>query len=206
MDMKDATPPGLRERARRAIQWEIMEAAQHLFVERGYDHTTIDDIAKAVGTSRRSVFRYFATKEDIVIGKFELFMEPLPQHLRERPLDEPLWHSLRGIADLLVTYVDDPDHEELADPMHRIIFTTPSLLASYLETLERLKLTLADVVRERAASRGEPYADHDPAPTAIVGAALGCIVAAQRAWIAQDAAVPLAPLLDRAMSAIHPLA
>jgi AcrR family transcriptional regulator len=114
---------------------------------------TIDDIAAAAGLSRRSVFRYFSSKEDIVVGKFDFVADDMLRELRARPAGEPVWESLRRAFDLLVSYVDAPGKHEVAEPMQRIVFQTPALLASYLEKL----------------------------------AAFGCLVAAQRAWLAGGA-------------------
>lgn len=95
--------PGLRERTRRAVTAEIAASAQRLFVERGFEATTIDDIAGAVGMSQRSVFRYFATKEDIVLGKFDLVLEDMLTALRQRPPGEEVWTSLRHVLDVLIS-------------------------------------------------------------------------------------------------------
>src|SRR5690242_10152847 len=92
---------GLRERTRRAVRKEIAEAAGALFAERGYEATTIDHIAAAVGMSQRSVFRYFATKEELVLGKFDFVVEEMLDVLRARPADEPVWTSLHRVFDVL---------------------------------------------------------------------------------------------------------
>lgn len=198
------TRPGLRERARRAVQKEIAEAANALFIERGYETTTIDDIAEAVGMSKRSVFRYFATKEDIVVGKFDVVADDMLVALRERPADEPVWESLRRIFDLLVPYVDAPGMREVAEPMQRIVFATPGLFASYLEKLQRMQSAAEAALRERAQASGTPYEADDPAPCAIVGAAFACLLAAQHAWLAGGATDTFAAVIDRAMAAVGP--
>ena len=82
-------PAGLRERMRRTVLNEIAEVALKLFTERGYETVTIDDIATAAGLSRRSVFRYFSTKEDIVVGKFDFVADDMLAELRARPAGEP---------------------------------------------------------------------------------------------------------------------
>lgn len=201
--MNDAQS-GLRERTRRAVQKEITDAAQRLFVDRGYEQTTIDDIADAVGMSRRSVFRYFPTKEDIVVGKFDFVAETIVDELRARPADEPVWESLRRMFDLLIPYVDAPGKHAVAEPMQRIVFASPGLLASYLEKLEHMKDSAELVIRERAQERGEAFADSDPTPRAVIGAAFGCLLAAQHAWLAGGANETFATCVDRAMAALEP--
>jgi AcrR family transcriptional regulator len=196
--------PGLRERTRRAVQKEITDAANRLFVERGYEATTIDDIAAAVGMSQRSVFRYFATKEEIVVGKFDFVADEMLNVLRSRPADEPVWDSLRHVFDLLVPYVDAPDKHEVAEPMQRIVFDTPALFASYLQKLQLMQDAAVSALTERAASAGVPYASDDPAPRAVTAAAFGCLLAAQYSWLAANAKGSFADAIDRAMSTVGP--
>ncbi|HEY2227697.1 MAG TPA: helix-turn-helix domain-containing protein, partial [Xanthobacteraceae bacterium] len=160
----DVKHPPLRERTRRAVQNEISDAAIALFIERGYEATTIDDIAAAVGVSQRSVFRYFLTKEEIVVGKFDFVAEEMFEVLRARPAGEPVWESLRRVFDLLVPYVDAPGKHEVAEPMQRIVFSTPPLFASYLQKLQQMQDAAVTALLERAETAGIPYADDDPAP------------------------------------------
>jgi AcrR family transcriptional regulator len=204
--MKDVSkaPGGLRERTRRAVQREITEAAQRLFVERGYEATTVDDIAAEVGMSARSVFRYFPTKEDLIVGKFDLVAEEMLQALRSRPAGEPVWESLRRIFDLLVPYVDAPGKHEVAEPMQQVVFASPPLLASYLSKLQLMQDAAETAIRERAAGSGHPYAGDDPTPSAVAGAAFGCLVAAQKAWLAGGAMSTFAETIDKAMAAVGP--
>src|SRR6266516_1712590 len=86
-------PIPVRERTRRAVRGELAQLAVSLFVEKGYDETTIDDLAAAAGMSKRTFFRYFASKEELVMGKYEFFGEQLAEDLAARPVDEPLWVS-----------------------------------------------------------------------------------------------------------------
>ncbi|MFC5502976.1 TetR/AcrR family transcriptional regulator [Lysinimonas soli] len=165
---------------------------------------TIDDIAAAVGISARSVFRYFPTKEDIVVGKFDLVADAMLSMLRDRPVAEPVWESLRRCFDLLMPYVDAPGHHEVAEPMQRIVFDTPHLLARYLEKLQRMQDAAVIAVRERAARVGAPFAEDDPAPRAIVAAAFGCLIAAQHSWLAGNGRGSFAAAVDRAMSTVGP--
>ena len=200
----DVKHPPLRERTRRAVQKEITDAANALFVEQGYEATTIDDIAAAVGISQRSVFRYFQTKEEIVVGKFDFVAEEMLEVLRARPAGEPVWESLRRVFDLLVPYVDAPGKHEVAEPLQRIVFSTPPLFASYLQKLQQMQDAVVTALLERAETAGIPYADDDPAPRALTAAAFGCLVAAQHSWLAGGAKATFAATLDRAMATIAP--
>src|SRR6266516_2187558 len=103
--MKRDTLP-VRERTRRAIRDELTQLAKDLFVEKGYDETTIDDLAAAAGMSKRTFFRYFASKEELVMGKYEILGEQLAEDLAARPADEPIWASLRQVFGRVVEYFE----------------------------------------------------------------------------------------------------
>lgn len=200
----EKTRPGLRERTRQAVRREITEAANALFIERGYEATTIDDIAAAVGMSKRSVFRYFPTKEDLVVGKVDYLAEEMLQGLRARPAGEPVWQSLRALFDLLVPHIDDLDKDSVAAPIQRVIFNTPNLLGSYLEKQQQMQEVVVTALSERAAESGTPSPAGDPALRAITAAAFGCLVAAQQAWLESGSSGTFADALDAAMAAVAP--
>ena len=195
-----STQSSLRERTRRAVQREIADAALSLFASRGYDATTIDDIAGAVGMSQRSVFRYFATKEEIVVGKLDLGAEDMLDVLRTRPADEPAWTSLRRMFDIVGT----PDWEAATKPAHRVVFETPALLAVYLQKMHCIQDAVVDALLDRAEAAGTPYAPDDPAPRALTAAAFGCLGSAQHAWLASATDDSLSSYIDRAMATITP--
>jgi AcrR family transcriptional regulator len=200
----DQERTGLRQRTRRAIQKEITEAAERLFVERGYEATTIGHIAEAVGMSRRTLYRYFSTREDVVLGKLDVVADEVLVALRGRPVGEPVWTSLRHSFDGMIAHLDRAGSTGLAVPMQRIILETPGLRARYLEKVERLESAAELVVRERAEGAGKPWAVDDPAPRAVVAAALGCVLAAEHAWLVGGATEKMAVLVDRAMAVIGP--
>jgi AcrR family transcriptional regulator len=189
----------LRERTRRAVQREIGEAAVTLIVERGYDATTIDDIAAAVGMSQRSVFRYFATKEDIIVGKLDLAGDEMAINLRARPAGEPVWTALRHVFDVMGA----PDYQKSTRAIQQVVFETPALMAVYLRKLHSIQETVAAILRDRAET---PYEPEDPTPAALTNAAFGCFVAAQQTWLASTGDDPLEGYLDRAMAALIPSA
>jgi len=64
----DTQETGLRERKRQETFERIAEASLRLFVEQGYEHTTLEQIAEAAGISRRTFFYYFKAKDDVLVG------------------------------------------------------------------------------------------------------------------------------------------
>lgn len=194
----------LRERTRRAVQLEIAEVATALFVERGFDQTTIDDVAATVGVSRRSVFRYFATKEDIVLSKFELVGQDMLAALRARPANEAIWTSLQRMFDVVSGTAGLADSERFVEAVHRLVFETPTLLAGYLERLQHLQDAVTEELIRRAHAAHRPYSADDPTPRAVTAAAFGCYVAAQRTWLASGAQSSFAEAVESALMTITP--
>ena len=81
---------GMRERKRAETHARIQAEAMRLFLERGFDAVTLDDIAAAVDVSRRSLFHYFESKEEIVFSTKADFPDLIAQAVGRRPTDEPL--------------------------------------------------------------------------------------------------------------------
>ncbi|WP_375002553.1 TetR/AcrR family transcriptional regulator [Aeromicrobium sp. CTD01-1L150] len=193
------THSSLRQRTRDAVRADITTAAVGLFLERGYDATTIDDIAGAVGMSPRSVFRYFPTKEDIVVGKFAAGAERMLEVLRARPAEEQPWLSLRRMFDVVDT-AREPDIHAL----QQMIFGVPALLSVYLRTLHVTQARVADILIQRAAAAGQPYERDDPSPRALAAAAFGCLLAVQESQLDSEQDAELERLLDRTMNFVIP--
>src|SRR6266498_2419189 len=120
-------PLPVRERTRRAVRDELTQLAKELFVEKGYDETTIDDLAAAAGMSKRTFFRYFASKEELVVGKYEVLGEQLAEDLAARPADEPLWVSLRQVFGQVVDHVESDARGTESVVMEKIVRDHPTL-------------------------------------------------------------------------------
>jgi AcrR family transcriptional regulator len=190
-------PPTLRNRAARAVRAEIAAVAIRLFLEQGFDKTTVDQIAAEAGLSRTSFFRYFATKEDVVLGHLEELGQKVLDALAARPAQEPAWQSLRHAFDLLVE--ESATLPEQGLTMARMLHDTPSLKARQLgKQMGWLDLLVPEVAR-RLGVASEAC---DARPRALVAAALGCLNAAVDVWTAAGGTVSLPALLDQAMSAV----
>src|SRR4029077_8820150 len=84
----------LRDHARGAVREEVMRQAWLLFSAQGFEATTVDQIAAAAGMSRRTFFRYFAGKDELVLTRLVESGQSVVDALRLRPADEPVWVSL----------------------------------------------------------------------------------------------------------------
>jgi len=193
--MSEINPTPIRERTRRLAQTELTTVAQDLFLEHGYDETTVDQIAAAAGMSKRTFFRYFPSKDDLVIGKYDLFGDRMADALDARPADEPVWESLRRVFDITLDYVQDDRQRARNDAMDHIVQSTPQLTARYLEKLQRVQALLIGRVAARLALPA-----NDPRAAAIVAAAFACMQAARASWLGSDQSQPFDTFLDDAMS------
>src|ERR671911_889973 len=92
--MQDDHAIGLRERRRARTRRSIQEHAMRLFLERGYDATTVSDVAAAAEVSHMTVFRYFPTKEALVLA--DDYDPLLVERISARPAGEPLLRRLQA--------------------------------------------------------------------------------------------------------------
>ncbi|BAL89579.1 putative TetR-family transcriptional regulator [Actinoplanes missouriensis 431] len=194
-----AKKPTLRQRTRQAMRAEVSAIATRLFAEQGCDNTTVEQIAAEAGLSRTTFFRYFGTKEDVVLTWLEELGPALVAAFRARPGDEHPWTSLRRTLDVFTAMNADAPERSLA--FMRMLQESPTMTARYAERQQSWEDLLVPLVAERLA--GDRPADRDPAPRALVASALACYNAAMQAWGAADGAGSRDDLLDRAMTALH---
>ena len=121
----------------------LAEVAADLFVMKGFDHTTVEEIAQAADISPRTFFRYFATKEEVVMSFLWLKVDKLLASLAVRPSDESLLESVQVVFRSTEADSDvDRDRQLL-----RLLATTPSLRARWLvdgwESAVRLRPIIA---------------------------------------------------------------
>ncbi|MCU1394854.1 MAG: hypothetical protein JWM34_3282 [Ilumatobacteraceae bacterium] len=194
----------LRERYRDGARSEIAERAIALFLVRGFEATTIDDIAATVGVSQRSVFRHFSAKEEIILGRFDPVSAEMLATLRARPVDEDMWASLHQVVSVLLMAADTQHDSEYVKALHKLVFETPALLAGYLQRLQTVQNVIVGELLRRAELAGRCYEADDPRPRAVTAAAFGCLVAAQHSWLASGSQCSFAEAVDRAMVTVAP--
>lgn len=171
----DPIPRGLRERKKIETRLALARAAMRLFEERGYAATTIDDIAAAANVSRRTFFRYFATKEEVFIVDPAGKLAALHVALAEGPPDEPTIAALRrGIVALAGAYFD-PD---LIRAEARVALLEPVVAAAGLAYQVRWEDALA---LEVAADLGVDI-DRDARPRIVAHTTVAILRAGVAAW------------------------
>ncbi|MET0928226.1 MAG: TetR family transcriptional regulator [Aeromicrobium sp.] len=194
------TDMSLRDRARGAVRDEVAKHAWTLFVAQGFEATTVDQIAEAAGMSRRTFFRYFEGKDELVLAQLVESGQPIADELRARPASESAWPALRAAFTLIVDLQEE--HANKSRPL-LLMLRDESALRTTLEARRRLWLELlAPLTAERLPARSDTGPDVRAA--AVTGSAMACLEAAQAAW-AEHPGSSLARLLDAGMEAVSPL-
>ncbi|MET9952030.1 TetR family transcriptional regulator [Streptomyces sp. NPDC006339] len=192
----------LAERKRLVVATELTESALQLLARKGFDAVTVDEIATDVGVSKRTFFRYFASKEDVVVRFLSGMGADIHAALAGRPAGEPPSASLRhAVAVPLAACTDrHADHAARALRVVQLILRTPPLLARFLERQADWREALA---AELAARRGLDPAG-DLYPRLAAGTALVAFHTALQRWADSDAAEDPLELLDRAFAVVAP--
>ena len=191
---------GVRAARKQLTSRELFLAAFELFGSQGYDNTTVEQIAERVGISKRTFFRYFANKEDLVLGNLEHTATLLGMAMGERPPGEPMWLSLRRSFDFFVEATTQ-DPQRVSDNI-RVVRTSPALKATQLGKLQLWQAALMPELTRRVTTEQE---FPEMRASAIAGAALACLDAALNAWYLNPVERSLGPILDEAMQSVAPL-
>lgn len=158
----------LQERKQELVRSELASAAWDLFGKKGYESTTVAQIAAAAGVSRRTFFRYYASKEDVLTATSDDLAEAMLAAMAGRPRDEP---PLVSIERALV-----PVLEGQLKAAHR--FRTIIRLLRESRTLRRAMLERHALMEERLATLladrlgADPTKDSAPALLAFVARAM----------------------------------
>ena len=172
----------LRERKKQRTREALLRVAIELFTTRGYEQTTVDDIADAVGVSQRTFFRYFAGKEDAAFAVHRIAEARFIQAVRERPPHEaPLealrqavlegWHHINEAVESVVP-------PELQMRMYHVIESTPVLLAAHMRRSADTEEAVARLIAEREGVD----VDADLRPRVVVALFSGLMRLTERRW------------------------
>jgi AcrR family transcriptional regulator len=179
----------LREQQRDFAAGEISRRALALFLERGFDEVTIDEIAAAAGISPRTFFRYFPTKAHVLRNHQRFLFDRLTKALVDRPAREGSTTALRNafLATAEMRAEDRARYVALGRLLVRDDITLAHAFAFETARIDELIAALVD--------RG---ATDDLALEAEVGAMLGAAQASFRYWVRHDGEPPLRELMQAA--------
>jgi AcrR family transcriptional regulator len=184
----------LRERKRTRTRLMIQAEAMRLFAAQGYENTTVDEIAYAAAISPRTFYRYFPTKEDVVI--WDEYDPTALEFLERRPTDEPFAEMMRAFIHEALGGLYRRDREELL-VRARLLLTVPELRARMMEE----QRTAGQMLASWLAEHQRPAADE--IELRVVAAALGAaVMVAMDLWQSNDGKPDLLALVDRAITAL----
>jgi AcrR family transcriptional regulator len=146
-----AGAPGLRARKRQQTRERLTRAAVALFLERGFEATTLDDIAAAADISRRSFFHYFESKEDVVFAWHEEITAALIAAVASRPASESMLAAAENAISAMARQL--APNEAMA--MAQLKRDNPALQARDQVKYEKLERALAEALGKRAGHRSE---------------------------------------------------
>jgi AcrR family transcriptional regulator len=169
-----AQRPGLRERKKARTRASIREHALRLFREQGYDATTVDQIAEAAEVSPSTFFRYYPTKEDVVLeDDFDVLAIG---SFREQPPDLSVVAAFRAAAREALASLSDDDLAGLQETS-ALILSVPELRARAMDEYSRTITVIAEAVAERSGRDPNDFAVRN-----VAGAIVGVIMAATIPW------------------------
>jgi len=193
-----AQRPGLRERKKARTRAAIREHALRLFREQGYDATTVDQIAEAADVSPSTFFRYFPTKEDVVlqdeldvlaIGAFEA-----------QPADLSPIAAFRAAAQQAFAALGEEELARLRETAE-LSMTVPELRARAMDEFSRTIAVIAQAAARRAGRDPDDFAVR-----VLAGAIVGVIMAATmpwQDWAAQEQGTDMLARIDTALGQLE---
>ena len=185
--------PTRRERKKLETRQALEQAALRLFAERGYEQTTVEDIAEAADVAVRTFFRYFSSKHHVLFGDVVTDrVSRLRTELAARPRDEHHLTSISHVMDLLDFHGLEEQTQVLArmDLMRR----QPSFVTRYLEIMDDMRLEIVAFVAERTGLD----ANRDMYPMLVGGACAATWDTSLKLWVESGATRSLRDLRTEA--------
>ncbi|MFF2952108.1 TetR family transcriptional regulator [Kitasatospora sp. NPDC057965] len=188
-------PLSLRERKKLKTRQTIRREAYRLIAEQGYENTTVDRIAAAAEISPSTFFRYFATKEDLVLT--DEYDPAMIEALLARPSDEPFLRSCREAVIGMIRHLLEHEREELLVRM-RLVRDVPALRARMMDSANDPRQLYLTALTRRAGVP-EPTFAMRIAATALAAATTEAVLQ----WAESEGAEDIADLVDRAFAILE---
>ncbi|MGW1049967.1 TetR/AcrR family transcriptional regulator [Streptomyces sp. NPDC001118] len=186
---------GLRERKKIKTRQAIRAATYALIEEQGYDATTIDQIAERAEVSPSTVFRYFPTKEDIVLT--DEYDTILLEELRARPADESLTDSLQYVMRKAVT-LGMSEEPEVTRLRTSLTAKVPAVRARMIESMSATGLLLRRAIAERSG-----LAEDSLEVRVYAMSLIGGLMEVSMYWAENDHQGDLSDLMIRALGVLE---
>lgn len=189
-------PAPIREQTRSVVRSLLARTAIELFGVKGFDNTTLDEVAAAAGVSRRTLFNYFRNKEDLALSGLDEQGELIAARLAERPADEDPWTALRAAFQVLEE-IDITAEGRLE--FITLLFGNDSLRAGHTEKQARWQDLFAPHIEPRLPDSDRRILQ----ARAIAAAAIVCMQAANEEWVRRGGQADMFDLYDTAVQAIR---
>lgn len=196
------TDAGLRERKKQRTRCALIDAAFALFSRKGFDATTVDEIADAVDVSPRTFFRYFTSKEEVALSQLDEQLAVLLRLLATRPADEPVLTAMhRAMVEVVRDCEDGTNGFDAARfaSVQSLVASSPALAA---HSLEQGAARLAELSTLIGARMGVDPAT-DPRPYLVASVGICAVQTAVTAWHGADPAAKSSELVDKAFRLIN---
>lgn len=188
-----ATP--IRTRRRESEALRIVKVALSAFLERGLDHVTAEEIADAAGISRRTFFRYFPSKDDVLAMVHRRSMDRVMAAWRDRPVNEPFLISMLNASRAISEMEIEPDERILNDLSTRLLLLHPETWERIIRQIGRdVEIEMESIIAARQTRLGKDPAT--AAPLAAITWSVGCAVFRQ--WLENGAKGGLSGRLEKA--------
>lgn len=190
------TAPPIRSRRRESESRRIVKVALSAFLERGLDQVTAEEIADAAGISRRTFFRYFPSKDDVLALVHQQAMHRVAEAWRSRPLDEPFVTALINASRTSETGMA-ADEKAMSDLSTRLLLRHPEAWERIVRQVGRgIEIELESVIAFRLKAVGKDASS--ASALAALAWCVGCTVFRQ--WLASGATGGLSHRLEKALS------
>jgi AcrR family transcriptional regulator len=143
---------GRRERKKQRTREALVDSAFRLFAEKGFEATTVEEIADAVDVSSRTFFRYFASKEDVLLTFQDEQFGAMKAAFAARPADEPVITALRRATVSIIRACEDGEFGFDPDRfrcIQQLMESSPAVFGSSLEHGQKKHAEMTRLVAER---------------------------------------------------------
>jgi AcrR family transcriptional regulator len=199
----DPAPTGRRERKKQRTREALIDAAFTLFVKKGFEATTVEEIADQVDVSSRTFFRYFSSKEDVVLTFQEEQFTAMKEALAAQPPDMPVITAMRNAGvDMMRAceegaYGFDPERFICVQQM---MVSSPTLFGRSLEHGQKKQAEITRIIADRMGV--DPAVDMRPH---VAAGTAGCAMhAAFDVWMRDgERSRPFSSVLDEVFALIE---
>ncbi|MDQ1006076.1 AcrR family transcriptional regulator [Streptomyces sp. V4I23] len=183
--------------AKPSMRDALIAAAFELFLERGFEQTTIDDIVRLAGVGRRSFFRYFPSKEDVVFPDHERCLAEMTAFLQQdNGEEEPVARVCDAARLVLRMYAANPS---FSVQRYRLTKSVPGLRNHELSVVWRYERTLADYLRRRYVGWSDGTLRADVIAASVVAAHNNAL----RSWLRSGGQGDVAARMDHALEYVQ---